>query len=146
MTETILEENTDTPSDADEIIEENPEDENLGTDTLTDTEDGTALDLESDITEIKNELPGANAKYESLCKNERYKELRSLGLTPGEAYLATSVSEKRVDSRAHLTGGFPKAASAPPSVMSNDDLNIARSLFEDLNDSEIKKLYKKVTK
>jgi len=100
----------------------------------------------SEISAIKEELSEASVTTEELEKNARYIELRALGLSPKEAYLATAPRERRFDSRSHLTGGFPRAASAPSQLMSKDELSIARSLFEGMDDSEIRKLYKKVTK
>ena len=85
----------------------------------------------TDITELKNPL--------------RYAALRDLGLTPAEAYLATNKRD-REDNRSHLTSRVPRRAASESRFMTDGELRLCRELFEDLSDSEIRKLYKKVTK
>lgn len=85
----------------------------------------------SDITELQNPI--------------RYAALRDLGLTAEEAYLATSRRRGSYDNRAHLTPSIPGSASVG-GEMSGADYDMARELFSELSDSEIRKLYRKVTK
>lgn len=85
-----------------------------------------------DITELENPL--------------RYAELRDLGLSPEEAYLATARKRTRKDNRAHLSSSFPKPRGARSEAMSYQELENARELFPSLSDREIQKLYKQVTK
>lgn len=85
-----------------------------------------------DITELENPL--------------RYAELRDLGLSPEEAYLATARKRARKDNRAHLSSSFPKPRGARSEAMSYQELENARELFPSLSDREIQKLYKQVTK
>ena len=85
----------------------------------------------TDISELDNPL--------------RYGALRDLGLTPQEAYLATSRRRRVQDNRAHLERTVPRGASAPPGAMSDKELCEARAIFSDITDAEIKRLYKKVT-
>ena len=82
------------------------------------------------VTELENPL--------------RYAALRDLGLTPEEAYLATS-AKRRSDNRAHLHGSVPKRSAPPSSNISEKELIEARELFPGASDAEIRKLYKKVT-
>ena len=110
------------------------------------TSEESELDLETDTEAIEKALPELAGRIKDPSENERYKELRALGLSPAEAYLATAPREIHSDSRSHLTGSVPKAASVPSFAMSREELAIARSLFEDLEDGEIRKLYKKVNK
>ena len=109
-------------------------------------EENSAVDYEADILKLKEEFPGLDPDAENFSRNERYTELRAMGLSPREAYLATAPVEKRQDGRSHLTCGIPKAASSPSFAMPKEELSIARSIFEDMDDSEIRNLYKKVTK
>lgn len=83
-----------------------------------------------DITELENPL--------------RYAALRDLGLSAAEAYLATSPRRKQ-DNRAHLrpTRSVAKASSQ---LMSESEMSAARELFSDISDSQIRQLYKRVTK
>ena len=87
----------------------------------------------SDITELENPT--------------RYGALRDLGLTPAEAYRATSTrKETRTDTRSHLRSAAPRHALAPDSRMSYRELEMARELFGDMSDKELQRLYKRVTK
>lgn len=76
----------------------------------------------------------------------RYAALRDLGLSAEEAYLATTPKRRTRDNRSHLLSGVPRSASAHTTLMSESELETARQIFSGLSDSEIKKLYKKVTK
>lgn len=58
-------------------------------------------------------------------------------------------AEERVyatDTKAHLTSSVPKAARAPAGVMTKGELAEVRALFNNLSDTEIQRLYKRVTK
>ena len=83
------------------------------------------------LTEIKNPL--------------RYAALRDLGLTPTEAYLAAR-GKPVYDNRGHLAASVPRAAGTPRGFMPSGELNAARAIFRGMPDSEIQKLYQKVTK
>ncbi len=128
------------PSDVTDIAEELFEDEG-GADLPTDEED--------DLPDYGKELMGLRREFPDLISpedGERYSTLRAMGLTPREAYLATSAPRARSDSRAHLGGGTPKRAHSPYSGMTRQALESARSLFEGLGDAEIQRLYRRVTK
>ena len=98
------------------------------------------------------EKTNAEAEAEALAgiglqiNAERYATLRALGLTPKEAYLATSVSQAREGGTSHLRSGVPGLAKSPSGGMSGAELEMARGLFSGLSDAEIHKLYKKVTR
>ncbi len=83
----------------------------------------------SDITELDNPM--------------RYAELRDLGLSATEAYLATR--KRRSDNRSHLRSVHSIKATHQGS-MSDSEMASARELFGDISDAEIRKLYKRVTK
>ena len=83
-----------------------------------------------DITELENPL--------------RYAALRDLGLSAAEAYLATS-PKRRQDNRAHLRPTRSVARSSSM-LMSEAEMSAARELFGDISDSQIRQLYKRVTK
>ena len=89
------------------------------------------------------ELSGVEDISEAL-NAERYLELRSLGLSQREAYLATQI-KRAPDTRSHLSDSFPRLAKSPHSAMTRSELYAARELFEGLDDSEIFRLYKRVT-
>lgn len=84
----------------------------------------------NDVTELENPL--------------RYAALRDLGITPAEAYLATS---KRIgrDNRSHLYSART-VASSQRGAMPESELMAAREIFVGVSDADIRKLYKRVTK
>ena len=84
----------------------------------------------SDITQLDNPI--------------RYAALRDIGLDPTEAYLATTKRSKN-DTRSHLTVAYGKNATSPKGMMSQRELSEAREIFSGLADSEIQRLYRKVT-
>lgn len=89
------------------------------------------------------ELSGVEDISEAL-NTERYLELRTLGLSQKEAYLATQI-KRAPDTRSHLSDSFPRPARSPHTAMTRGELYAAREIFEGLDDSEIFRLYKKVT-
>ncbi len=101
------------------------------------------LDLDSDLNELAGEFP------EPISRDmlpERYGELRALGLTPVEAYLASVRRTAKFDSRSHLKTSVPRAAKSPGGAMPRRELLEARELFSGLSDRQIEDLYRKVTK
>ena len=110
------------------------------------SEDEEGEDGADDLAELKLRFPELkNKNIEALPFAQRYRELRALGLTPEESYLACA-GRKIIDTRAHLTDSYPKCSSAPTSSMTRGELRAARELFSGLDDSEIVRLYKRVTK
>lgn len=99
-----------------------------------------------DIEEIHSRFPESRhiSTVHSLDNPERYAELRDLGLSAYEAYLATQTPRKMRDNRAHLTGSVPKGASGPAVSLSISELDSMRDVFGALSDSEIQSLYKRV--
>ena len=102
----------------------------------------------ADLAALKHEFSELS-ELESIGELEnaaRYGALRDLGLTPREAYLATAPRRPRTDNRAHLTSAVPAKAGSPDVGISARELSNARELFSGLSDSEIRSLYKRVTK
>lgn len=102
--------------------------------------------VESDIRELKRQFPELLGMVDltELDNPLRYAALRDLGLSPREAYLATSERHGRTDNRAHLSTAVPRGAGAPRGGMSRDELYRARELFGNLSDAELQSLYRKV--
>lgn len=115
-------------------------------DTDEDASDVSELLLE-DITLLRESFPELSSLTDisQLQNPTRYAALRDLGLTAEEAYLATSKRETK-DNRAHLRAAVPAASRPPYSSMTRKEWQAARELFEDMSDSEIEKLYRKVTR
>ncbi len=137
----------------DSVSENNEEALYENQDTSPDVEAVTPTDecdceaLEGDADELRARFPELSGieRIDELKSYKRYSELRALGLTPEEAYLATARRNAVHDNRSHITSAVPRAASSPRG-MSRRELGIARELFSDLSDSEIQRLYQKVTK
>lgn len=91
-----------------------------------------------------DELKGISSISE-LPNPTRYAALRDLGLSPGEAYMATRPVAK-ISTKSHLTSSVPRAAGGFHNAMTKQQLTEARGLFGDMNDTEIQRLYKRVTK
>ena len=119
---------------ADELIELSEEDRDY------------ASVIEEDLAALRSEFSelGALESILDLKNPIRYAALRDLGLTPAEAYLATEGRTHRPDNRAHLKSSVPTSAAQSSSDIPRRELEIARELFSDLSDREIRKLYKKV--
>lgn len=111
----------------------------------TDEPGGT---IERDIQELKEEFPELSEleSITELTNPIRYAALRDLGLSPAEAYILTSRRKTVYDNRSHLTPSVPAKAKSPTAGMSAREFEQARQIFSDISDSEIYKLYKKVTK
>ena len=132
-----------------EMIEET-EDEVLEEAECVDEDEGELVqgfDPDNDLDELKREFPELVAT-ESLSDIEgavRYGALRDLGLTPSEAYRATRKSAPRANTRAHLSPAVPRMAASPSTGISREELRVMRDVFGDISDSDIRRLYKKVT-
>lgn len=102
----------------------------------------------SDMAELCSLFPSLRGKTSitQLDNPIRYAALRDLGLSPKEAYLATSEPIRREDNRSHLTAAITHSAGNMRSSMTSRELDAARELFSGLSDREIRKLYNKVTK
>ena len=99
-----------------------------------------------DIEEIHAHFPDSRhiKTVHALDNPERFAELRDLGLSAYEAYLATQSQRRVRDNRAHLKGSVPRGASGPAISMSIGELDSMRDVFGTLSDSEIQSLYKRV--
>ena len=110
-----------------------------------DAEPGTVYSLEEDLGALILNEPELRDALLGAINEKRYLELRALGLTAREAYLASGAPRGK-DNRAHLVSAVPHRASSPGTGMSSCEMELARSLFDGLPESEIKRLYSKVTR
>ena len=102
---------------------------------------------EDDLAAIRREFREARelSSLTELDDPVRFAELRELGLTPKEAYLATR-KPKRADNRSHLSGAAPRGAGSPRTAMTQGELLRAREIFSGMSDREIQSLYKRVSR
>ena len=101
--------------------------------------------FEQDLRALIAEFPELRSAVRGGISTKRYGELRSLGLSVREAYLAASAPRGQ-DNRAHIVSGVPGGARSPEIGMSSAEMEIARSIFHGLSEQEIKRLYSVVTK
>ncbi|MBQ2876916.1 MAG: hypothetical protein IJE25_07895 [Clostridia bacterium] len=101
--------------------------------------------FERDLGTLINEFPELRSAACGSINTSRYGELRALGLTVREAYLAAAAPHGR-DNRAHIVSGVPTGARSPECGMSSAEMELARGIFSSLSEQEIKRLYAAVTK
>ncbi len=103
--------------------------------------------IASDVAALKSEFPELKgiSDITELHNPLRYAALRDLGLSPAEAYMATA-KRRTQDTRSHLRSAHGRSAASQTGMMSQFELATARELFPDMNDSELQRLYKRVTK
>ena len=104
--------------------------------------------LTEDLSELRRDFPELS-EIESITELSnpiRYAALRDIGLSPSEAYILTSHKITRQDNRSHLTSSVPKSAKSPDTGLGKREMEEMRSIFGDISDADIYKLYKKVTK
>ena len=104
--------------------------------------------IEQDLAELRESFPECRARLTGISELKdpmRFAALRDLGLSAKEAFLATGGVKRGYDNRAHLTSSVPAYAKAAQE-MPRAEYEAARELFSDLTESEIRKLYRKVTK
>ena len=83
---------------------------------------------------------------DELADPVRFGALRDLGLTAKEAYLASGGKKRSYDNRTHLISSVPGGARSAVDGISRVELDMARDIFGSMSESEIQKLYRKVTK
>lgn len=131
---------------ADDVVGTDVTDEAPEEDVQSDEIDYEAL-IQSDVEALRAEFPELRGikSITDLNNPLRYAALRDLGLSAEEAYLATA-KRRNQDTRAHLRSAHGKNAAASFGMMSQQELAIARDLFPDMSDSEIQRLYKRVSR
>ncbi len=111
----------------------------------------------ADAAEIAKAYPALGIKSLAELKNlKRFGELREMGMTAVEAFLATNadrltanaeqVGANKATGKAHLQSVAKKAGARATSQMTKAERDTARELFGDLSDEELEGLFKKVTK
>lgn len=133
---------------AEDIAEEHPDESDGTAESMAggdDTVDYEAI-ISAELASLTREFPEMRGitSITELDNPIRYAELRDLGLSPKEAYLATSGNRRRADNRRHLFSAVPAGSGAPNVGMSRAELESARELFPSLGDGELMNLYKKV--
>ena len=141
---------TDVDDKSEEITEIDSEGDNTPNEAeISETDNGTDYEaiIASDLVTLRAEFPELKDITEITELNNplRYAALRDLGLSPVEAYMATA-RRRTQDTRSHLRSAHGRSAAAPTSMMTQYELATARELFPGLNDSDLQRLYKKVTK
>ena len=108
------------------------------------TEDGHRVRAEEDLLALQSEFPEMRGKsLADLPSPRRFGELRELGLSPREAYLATR-ERVTVGGKSHLRASQPTHSVSRTSAMTAGEMREAASLFPKLSGREIVSLYKRV--
>ena len=117
-------------------------------DTELTEEEAIAVGVSNDCEELYAEMPTLRGRnLEELVNTERYGQLRALGLSAKEAFLATARSTRtEINTKSHLGTSVPRGVHAPATFMSAAEMNEAREIFSGLSDEDIRTLYRKVTK
>ena len=139
MNEEILENSSPVPEN----------DEKIDTTGVENSEKDYEALIEEDLAALRNSIPELEAIKDigELENPIRYGALRDLGLSPEEAYRATTIGKRaRPDNRAHLISSAPRAIHTESADMSYRELEMAREIFAGIPDTEIQRLYKKVTR
>jgi hypothetical protein len=107
---------------------------------------------EEDLRELKSMVPSLRGLRHlgEMPGALRYAELRELGLSVREAYLAAcgrlgDGTRPTSDNRRHLHSTVPKGVSSAGSTMSVGEMEEARRLFSGLPEREILALYRRVS-
>lgn len=109
-------------------------------------EDGHRLRAEEDLCALAREFPEMRGKsLADLPSPRRFGELRELGLSPREAYLATCDRRVTIGGKAHLRASQPTHSVSRTGVMTAGELRQAANLFPKLSGREIVSLYKRVS-
>lgn len=114
-------------------------------DAYSPAKSGPDTAFEQDLRDLITEFPELRSAVRGGISTKRYGELRSLGLSVREAYLAAS-APRGLDNRSHIVSGVPGGARSPELGMSSAEMEIARNIFHGLSEQEIKRLYSAVTK
>lgn len=102
----------------------------------------------ADVLELKRLFPACRdlSHIGEIDRPLRYAELRDLGLSVEEAFLATN--HRRLapapDTRRHIRSAVPRAADGGGS-MNAGERRAARELFSDLSDRELDDLFRRAT-
>ena len=104
--------------------------------------------LGEDIEQLKATFPelAGMQNIDELADPVRFGALRDLGLTAKEAYLASGGKRRAYDNRTHLVSSVPGSARSVTDGISRQELDMARDIFGGMSESEIQRLYRKVTK
>lgn len=145
-------ENIEEGAPIDQLIDENADETVEASDTehieykeelCEDQTASSANDIGTELSALTSEFSELRSGIDtsSLLDAKRYAELRALGLTPREAYLATAKRKSSRNNRAHLVSAVPASAKSPDIGMSRWALQTARELFSGMSDTELRSLY-----
>lgn len=130
------------------------EEETVARESEGDTPEDTAFDgtdhatrAEMDVAVLRARFPEMEGRtLADLPSPRRYGELRELGLSPEEAYLASGARPRvRADNgKAHLSATAPRRAVGRATSMSHAEMRAASELFPGMTGRDILSLYKRV--
>lgn len=86
------------------------------------------------VTEAADNATDTDTTPETEMKGEEVKTAES------------EPTAEQKSNRAHLTSSVPRAARVPTGVLTKGEMAEIREIFGDMDDTEIQRLYKRVTK
>ena len=108
---------------------------------------------------IKNEIPSEEKLSEATLEQDRERSDENFELEIQNSELEEKTPDEKEqedqdntapvtveNTRSHLTSSVPKSAKAPSGILTKGELKEIREIFKNLDDNEIQRLYKKVTK
>ena len=103
-------------------------------DDMTDQRQDEAVEMQGEADDMPTPMT-ETASEADVPQNEEARDETKVAPTP-----------QQPSNRAHLTTSVPRAAKLPQGALSKADIAEMRSILGDLDDTEIQRLYKKVTK
>ena len=100
---------------------------------------------EAELSEETSELKPSESEENSKTEI-RNSELKEDEESEEPEFNQVEFTAPKESNRAHLTSSVPRAAKPPVSGLTKGELAEIRALFKNLDDLEIQRLYKKVTK
>ena len=107
------------------------------------TEDKEVQSAECKVQSAKCKVQSAECKVQSYRGEDCSSECK----TPSDDDATEAAAEVvKSETKAHLTSSVPRSARAPIGVLTKSEIGELRNIFANLSDTEIQKLYKRVTK
>ena len=98
-------------------------------------------DFENQNTSISDREYNEENQTE-IFENQDYVQSEELSDAEGKINLCDNLP----DTKAHLTSSVPRSAKAPIGVLTKQEMGELRAIFSKMDDAEIQRLYKRVTK
>ena len=106
-------------------------------------------ETENNLVDVDEEMQEIGTQSDEMQSEEmQSEEMQSEEMQNAERRMQNTEAtvNHAENNRSHLTSSVPRAAKAPIGTLTKGELAEIRALFTNLDDAEIQRLYKKVTK